>query len=333
MKYIPSQSNSPAHKYKKIVFSLEKTIKKGEIPKEGKLPSVKEVSEEYKASRKTVLEAFKNLKKRGIIYAVSGKGYYVKSSEVKVKSRVFLLFDELNSFKEDLYNSIVYHMGKRVHVDIFFHHFNPKTFEKHISEGNNNYTKYIIMPTNHLENVAEMIGALPHEDVYILDQINDDLNKYPAVFQDFYADIYNGLLKGKSRLKKYNKLILIFPGYREPEEMKEGFLKFVYDFNFNFEIISDCKNRTVVDGEVYILPNDQDLVAIIENSKDQNLVLGTNIGVISYNDTPLKKVIENGITTISTNFETMGKKIAKMTFSTKKYQIANKSNLIIRNSL
>ena len=51
-------------------------------------------------------------------------------------------------------------------------------------------------------------------------------------------------------------------------------------------------------------------------------------GIISYKETPLKKVVENGITTISTDFRAMGKIIAQMILEGKKEQIENKCYLI-----
>ena len=72
---------------------------------------------------------------------------------------------------------------------------------------------------------------------------------------------------------------------------------------------------------------------MIEKSKLQNLILGVDFGIISYNETPLKKVVENGITTISTDFVEMGKILARMILNGKKEQIENKSTLIIRHSL
>lgn len=62
-------------------------------------------------------------------------------------------------------------------------------------------------------------------------------------------------------------------------------------------------------------------------------MLGVDFGIISYNDIPLKKVVENGITTISTNFKIMGKTLAEMVLNSQKEQIENPSELIIRNSL
>jgi DNA-binding LacI/PurR family transcriptional regulator len=115
--------------------------------------------------------------------------------------------------------------------------------------------------------------------------------------------------------------------------MKIGFENFCNDFGFEYEIITEFKNREIKKGEVYIIPNDRDLVRIIEKSKKKDLKIGLEFGVISYNETPLKKIIENGITTISTNFELMGRILAQMVLKNNKDQIENKCHLILRNSL
>jgi DNA-binding transcriptional regulator YhcF (GntR family) len=332
MKIISIQNNLGVPKYRQIISSVEKAIEVGQILKGEKLPSVNKVCLEFSLSRDTVLQAYEELKKRGIIYAIPGKGYYVKSVEVTIKQRIFLLFDELNIFKEDIYNSFLENMGTNVQVDIFFHHFNTPVFRKLIADSNGNYTKYIIMPTN-LAEAAAVIKTLPVNEVYILDQTNPELKSFPAVYQNFVKDIYDGLLKGKSKLNKYEKLIMIFPGFREPIGMKIGFENFCKDFAFDYEIITEFKNREIKKGEVYIIPSDRDLVSVIEKAKIQKLQLGSDYGIISYNETPLKKVVENGITTISTNFEAMGKILAQMILEGKKEQIENKCDLIIRKSL
>ncbi|MCG9792273.1 GntR family transcriptional regulator [Flavobacterium algicola] len=332
MKTILIQNNLGIPKYKQIIQSIEKTIEEGGLKKNEKLPSINKVCLEFTLSRDTVLQAYDELKKRGIIYAIPGKGYYVKSTEITIKQKVFLLFDELNIFKEDIYNSFLKHIGKGVQVDIFFHHFNAQVFKKLIDDANGNYTTYIIMPTN-LSEAPEIIKTLPVNEVYILDQTNPDLKSYPAVYQNHRKDIYDSLLKGKSQLKKYKKLIMIFPGFREPLGMREGFEKFCNDHQMAYEVITKLSNRAIIASEAYIIPNDRDLVHVIETAKIQKLQLGVDYGIISYNDTPLKKVVENGITTISTNFEAMGKLLAQMILKNKEEQIENKCALIVRNSL
>ena len=75
-------------------------------------------------------------------------------------------------------------------------------------------------------------------------------------------------------------------------------------------------------------------------SYDQSLavtaVFGKRSGTATINefdDAALKKVVENGITTISTDFKAMGKTLAKMLLHSSKEQIENPSDLIIRKSL
>ena len=332
MKVISILKNRGLPIYKQIIFSIEKAIEEKRMKINDKLPSINKVCLEFLLSRDTVLLAYDELKKRGIIYAIPGKGYYIKSIGITIKNKVFLLFDELNVFKEDLYNSFIKNMGSDVQVDIYFHHFNVKVFQKLIEENNGNYTKYIIMPTN-LEGIAPILNILPAEEVYILDQTNPELAHFPSISQNFVKDIYNALLKGLYRLDRYQKLILIFPGFREPIGMKIGFEKFCIDYNFDYEIISEFNKLKINSGEVFIIPNDRDLVQVIEQSEIDNLKIGQDFGIISYNETPLKKVVANGITTISTNFERMGEILAQMVLENKKDQLENECQLILRKSL
>jgi DNA-binding LacI/PurR family transcriptional regulator len=51
---------------------------------------------------------------------------------------------------------------------------------------------------------------------------------------------------------------------------------------------------------------------LIERIIELNLEVGKDVGVISYNETALKKIILKGITTISTDFEAMGAEAARI---------------------
>lgn len=332
MRLINIDKTSSLPKYKQIVFSIEVAIAEKRLKREDKLPSVNKVSLEFSISRDTVLLAYDELKKRGIIYAILGKGYYVKSVEFSFEQRIFLLFDELNIFKEDIYNAFIEKIDNKAQIDIFFHNFNIDMFRKLVNEANGNYSKYIVMPTN-LVGAATIIKSLPKNDVYILDQTNSELADYPSVHQNFIKDMYESLLIGKCSIEKYSKMVLIFPGLKEPIGMVEGFLKFCNEFSLANEIITSFENRKIGHGDIFIIPSDRHLVDVIEQSKMQQLVIGKDFGIISYNDTPLKKVVENGITTISTNFSKMGSILAEMILENKKEQIENESSLVVRNSL
>lgn len=332
MKIININNQSAQPKYKQIVLSIEMAIAEKRLKRDEKLPSVNKVSLEFSISRDTVLLAYDELKKRGIIYAVLGKGYYVKSVEFTLEQRIFLLFDELNAFKEDLYTSFLYHVNKNFQIDIFFHHFNLEVVKKLINESKGNYSKYIIMPSN-LEIPAEVIRMLPLNDTYILDQTNEAFRDYPSVYQDFVSDMYDALTFGLDKIKKYEELILIFPGAKEPVGMVAGFQKFCSENSCKYSVISTFEDNEIQKGSLFIIPSDRHLVNVIEQAKAQHLVLGVDYGIISYNDTSLKKVVENGITTISTDFNEMGKILAEMINTNLKSSIKNDSKLILRNSL
>lgn len=332
MKIITLENQSGIPKYKQIISSVEIAIAENRLQKGDRLPSVNKVCLEFSISRDTVLLAYEELKKRGIVFAILGKGYYIKSIEFSFEQRYFVLFDELNAFKEDLYNSFIETIANKAQIDIFFHHFNGDMFRKLINESNGNYSKYIIMPTN-LVGAADRIKTLPKNDVYILDQTNEELKGYPSVHQNFVKDMYLALLKAKPLLEKYVELQLIYPGYKEPVGMVEGFQKFCNEFSLNYEVVTNFDSKAVVKGTVYVIPNDRHLVQVIEQAKKQQLQIGVDYGIISYNDTPLKKIVENGITTISTDFTTMGSILVEMILANKKGQVENKSQLIVRSSL
>lgn len=327
---IDNQSSVP--KYKQLITAIEKAIVENKLVKNEKLPSINRICMRHQLSRDTVMLAYNELKKRGVIYAILGKGYFVKSIAFNYEQRIFLLFDELNSFKEDILNSFLETIKDKAHVDIFFHHFNKEMFTKLIDDSLGNYSKYIVMPSN-LEKTTETISKLPTQETYILDQTREDLKKYPAVYQNFIKDMFSALEKGLDRLKKYQKLFLIFPGKKEPIGMVIGFENFCKTYHFEFEINSEFDTNTFQKGNVYVLPNDRDLVQIIESASDFQFHIGKDIGLISYNDTPLKKVVANGITTISTDFSEMGQLLAQMILTNSKENIENKSQLILRNSL
>ena len=78
---------------------------------------------------------------------------------------------------------------------------------------------------------------------------------------------------------------------------------------------------------------EEDLVKLIKLTRSKNLELGKNVGIISYNETPLKEILSEGITVISTDFVKMGETAASLVLNKKKEKIKNPFTLIKRNSL
>ena len=319
-------------KYKQIVTSIEEAIVAGVLKKGDQLPSLNKIKNQYSLSRDTVLAAFNELKNRGIIHSVVGKGYYVSTENIRVEQKVFLLFDELNSFKEDLYNSFLQGLDDNIQVDIFFHHFNKDVFTTLINDNIGKYSYYVIMPAN-LEATEKVIENLPKDKVYILDQLHKSLSQYSAIYQNFEKDIFKGLSSLLTNILEYKKLVLVFSHEKQPLGILKGFQQFCNQHNIVSEVILSMKNRGIHKGEVYVVLDDRNLIRIIKNIKDKNLILAKDIAIVSVNDNMLKEIVEGGITTISTDFKLMGQKLAEMVLNKEQLKIENPSRLIFRKSI
>ena len=332
MGIVTIKDKSGIPKYKQIVISIESAIVNGTLKKGDKLPSLNSIKNQHSLSRDTVLTAFNELKIRGIVQSIVGKGYYVLSEDIDVNQKIFLLFDEFNSFKEDLYKSFTTCMGENVQVNIFFHHFNLDVFNKLINDNAGDYSYYVIMPAN-LKGTETVINRLPDDKVYILDQIHSELIDYPSIYQNFKNDIYKGLQAGLKQIKKYQKIILLYNEERQPKGILDGFNLFCTHNGIQNKIIDTLNDRELSKGELYIVLDDKNLIRIIKRIKDEYLTLAKDIGIISYNDTLLKEIVEGGITTISTNFNLMGERLAEMILNNEFAQVENPNSLILRKSL
>lgn len=332
MKNIQIDDSLGIPKYRQIINSIYTAISLGELKLGDKIPSLNEICAEFELSRDTVMVAFNELKAKGIINSIPGKGYYINSTEINVDQKIFVLFDELNAFKEDLYTSFLNSLDNKSNVDIYFHHFNYQVFKNLIAESIGKYTSYVIMPAT-FDDTVNIISKLPKDRVYILDRKKDDLFDYPVVYQDFESDVYEALKDGLDLLKKYSKLIMIFPGGKEPEGRMLGFQRFCKENGFQYDIIRNIENKTIKSGEAYFVPSDRNLVKLVKMAADKSLELGIDVGIVSFNDTMLKEVVAGGITTISTDFQLMGQTLARMILERSSDKIRNHSALIRRNSL
>lgn len=327
---IDPKSSQP--KYRQIIRSVFSAIEKKTLKKGDKIPSINQICADFNLSRDTVMLAFNELKSKGILISQQGKGYYVATTEVQFEEKVFVLFDELNAFKEDLYNSLMNTFKGKASVEIYFHHFNYKVFKNLILESIGNYTSYIIMPAT-FDNTGHLMAKLPKDKVYILDRFKPELKNFPVVYQDFENDFCDALREGIGLLKKYRKLIFINPGGKEPIERVRGFERFCKENNFNFQVVKTLEGIRPELYEAYFLISDHDLVNMVKLAKDYKYKLGKKFGIVSFNNTMLKEVVAGGITTISTDFKEMGKTLAEIVLNKKFSQVRNPSKLIVRNSL
>lgn len=326
-----AKSNLP--KYEQIIQSLTDAIGAKHLIRGSILPSIKQLSKELNISCATVAKAYDELKRRGIIQSTPYKGFHVASESIDHTRRIFLLFDELNLFKEDLYNSFKHRLARKAVIDLYFHHYNIEVFKTLILDNVGRYNNYVIMPFYHPE-VAEALEAIDPDKMLILDQPGYVNGTYPGVVQDFENDVYQSLKSRADLIRKYKKLVLIYPEPNiHPKDIIHGFERFCSDFGIKGTITQSITQAPPQAGSAYIIIADVLLVELIKQCHQKSLKVGQDVGVISYNDTPLKEILEGGITTISTDFRQMGISAAELVLSGRKDKIANPVRLLVRQSL
>lgn len=296
-------------KYMSVVHWVEEEIRSGDLRLGDRLPSANAFRIKFSLSRSSVFLAMKDLCARGIVHPQEAVGYFVKSTYIDVQEKVLLLFNELTSFKEDLYRSFLDELGPDVPVDIVFHHYDRRVFENQLREADGNYTSYVVMPGK-FRGLRPLLESL-HGKVFLVDHYQDDLRgHFPAVGQDFEQDTYDALVQGLPHLRKYSSIVLLQHHAIEPEERCDGLRRFCGEYGFSSLALPSIQSMSLVPGTLYLTAEDRELVRLIKQARQQNLGIGTGIGILSYNESLLKEVIANGISTLSTDFTQMGRTLA-----------------------
>lgn len=303
-------------KYMQLTNSVVKAIEEKKIEKGYLLPSINDLSFELDISRDTAEKAYKHLKKLGVIGSVPGKGYFISNTDVKQPIKIFLLFNKLSTHKKIMYDAFIASIGEDAVIDFYIYNNDFALFRKLLMNKRDDYTNYVIIP--HFleggENAHEIINTIPKEKLLLLDQLLPGVNgDFAAVYEDFEKDIYDALEQAVQQLSKYQTIKIVFPEYTyHPKQILEGFYRFCNQYAFNYEVVADINKAVINESEVYISLMENDLVTLIEKIIETKLEVGKQVGVISYNETPLKKIILNGVTTISTDFYAMGEKAAEL---------------------
>ena len=319
-------------KYKLIVSHVTDRIQSEEYRNGDRIPSINEFRSAYNLSRDTVFAGLRELVSKGIIASNHGVGYFVKSTKIETGHHIFLLFNELNGFKEVLFKSFMEAVGSGATVDLYFHNYNRKVFETLVADANNKYTDYIIM-SGKFQGIGKLLESLSGR-VFLLDHFHYELKgKYSAVYQDFEKNTYEALDAGLDLMRKYKRILMVQKEEKEPEERYEGLRAFCKNHGFAHDYISETAGRKIQKGDVFIVVKDEDLADLIKQAAIQQIKPGEDFGIISYNDTPLKEVLAGGITTLSTDFRTMGKTMAKLLDTKAILTIENPWQLNIRGSL
>ena len=337
LKIIKIDEYSITPKYLQISNSILRGIEDHKIEKDDILPSINDLSIAIEASRNTVERAYKELKKYNAIKSIAGKGYFISNTQFNQPVKILLLFNKLSSHKKIIYDAFAETLGSNAAIDFYIYNNNFNFFKKLLANKTDQYAKLVIIPhfIENTENAFAVINELPKDKLILMDKLIEGVTgNFGAVYENFEQDIYYALEQLLEKLSKYHTLKIIFPeNSYYSKQILTVFINFCGQYAFDYDVIHDLKNESLLPGTVYINLMEDDLVELIEKIIGDKLNVGGDIGVISYNETPLKKIILNGITTISTDFKMMGEKAAEMVLDNTKEHLAIPFKVTQRNSL
>jgi DNA-binding transcriptional regulator YhcF (GntR family) len=313
-------------KYLQIINSIVFNISNGNAKIGDKVPSINKLSQEFYLSRDTVERAYRVLKKRNILVSVHGKGTYIAQTQndVLTQTKVAFIVNKLSAFKMQIYNAFLEEIGDNCQVDLHSYHCDETLFLELMEKHKSSYNYFVILPhfrnenmrhTSITDKVKKVINTIPKERLILLDNTSRQVAEDVAeIYQDFEKDIFTALELGKEKIKKYDKLVLVYPKttfYPYPIEILHGFMKYCSQYNLNFEIQEEVSVDAVIEAKsLYITIEENDLVNLLNCIKLVGLELGKDVGIISYNDSPLKELL--GITVMTSDFKAMGLRAAKM---------------------
>ncbi|MEX1241073.1 MAG: GntR family transcriptional regulator [Cyclobacteriaceae bacterium] len=336
-KFIHLDDHSATPKYQQLANSIISAIQNGQIGKDSIMPSINELSFEFQISRDTAEKGYKHLKSIGVLGSVPGKGFYIKSTSVNQKVKIFLLFNKLSAHKKIIYDSIVSALAGCGSIDFYIYNNDFALFCNLLLAKQDQYTHYVIIPhfNEGGENASEIINKIDKNKLILLDKLVPGVEgRYGAVYENFEKDIYQALEQALPQLTRYQTIKIIFPEQTyHPREILKGFYRFCTEYAFGYHVVHSIANEPISEGEVFINLMENDLVILIERILSQKLKVGKDVGVISYNETPVKKIILDGITTISSDFQMMGEKTAQLILERSTQHIEIPFYLTLRQSL
>ncbi|MFP5039387.1 GntR family transcriptional regulator [Parasediminibacterium sp. JCM 36343] len=321
--------------YMQIADIIGQQIEKGMLEKDAILPSINVFNEEYNVARDTIEKAYKELKRIGYVNSVRGKGYFVVGRKDD-KLKILFIFNKISSFKRIIYYSFLNAMGDKATVDLQIHHYKPSLLKDIFSQTIGKYNYYLVMPHFEMsakpEEYVAVLKTVPPGELILVDKILPEIPTTKGVYQDFKNDIYKALTEAQELIAKYKSVSLLFPDQsNHPLEIIQGAELFCKKYKHSFKIISKADSIKLVKGTLYIVIAEDDLVVLVKKIKQSSFLLGKDIGIISFNETELKDLLD--ITVISTDFEKMGESTADLILNNRDEQIKNPFYMIKRRSL
>ena len=320
-------------KHERIVNTVQDCLSDGSLNKGDILPSVNELSNSLGYARETIVKAYASLKERGIVNSKQGVGYFISHDDVDQKLSIALVLYGFQIFQQTFYNKLRKTLGDQYHLDVFFHHNNLAMYSSIINQVKGQYGMYVVAPIQDKKGV-KILSELPKKKLLLVDRYQYVHAKVSHITQEFDSSLPLILEKLSDKFDKYNQINLFYKDNADyPEEIYTSLKKYCKSNKKKLIVHREYESGLIQKGQAYVTVGDGDLWELLRDCRSMNLAIGTDVGILSHNDSPVKEIIEGGITTFSTNFKDMAQEAAEYILERKSTKKIIPIELIDRGSL
>jgi DNA-binding transcriptional regulator YhcF (GntR family) len=311
---INEASNRP--KYEQIVHSIVNGIESNVIRADERLPSINEVSEQYDIARDTVEKAYKELKRRGIIVSVPGKGYYKKEGGLHSQFRVMFLAPEMTIQVRQIVDAIQESLGEQVLVNFIPYGNCFQTFKRMMAAHQDSVSHIAVIPNFGLdeEQAKSLLNQVPKHKLIVLDRkIPGVTGGFTCIAHNWEKEVYDALSAVGRQIGRFNALKLVCPSNAHVlKDVLRGFQRFCVDLNKVGKLVVRMESETVSAGDFYLVLKDEDLLELSKKLDNAGLKPRADVGIIAINDNPMKEVLLSGISVLGPNYSYLGQRMAQM---------------------
>lgn len=326
--------------YKALVEQADLAIHDGTIKAGEMLPSMNELAARLNISRETVKKAYGILTDRGLIVPMHGKGFFAADISERAIPQVLVIFDKLSVYKQLLFNAFSERLKDAAQTVILTHNQSVDLLEYYLDNNLDRFDYYVVMPHFPLDDATQQkalkqLSRIPHRKLILLDHLQPGfIGNFGAVYQDFENDIYNGLSQGNGALLQTRRLrVITLPSSLYGRSIRKGVERFVAQNKLPVQFLTQAP-EDISPGDTFLVLNSQldtGLVALARKIQAAGLSIGSDVRIISYNESDMNELILGGLTTVSTDFRQMGLEAADMILS-RRLQIVHNPFKMIRRS-
>ena len=308
--------------YKQLVTQVERALHDGNIQAGEQIPSMNELATRLNISKETVKKAYGILVEKGLVAPKQGKGFYAADLQSSGRPQVLIIFDKFSVYKQIVFNAFSETLSGKAEVTIVNHNQSLDLMEYYLDNNLDHFDYYVVTPHFPLDSLSQaravkLLSRIPNRKLIMMDRLQPDFpgNNYGTVYQDFENDIYDGLTQGLSASHPIRTLrVITLPSSLYGPCICKGVDRFSRENGIPVEYLHSAPDD-IHPGDTFLVLNSQldaGLVSLAHVIRSAGLQIGKDVFIISYNEFEMNELVLGGLTTVSTDFEQMGRIAAEM---------------------